>query len=98
MELKINNKIYKVLKDYGETISTINLEEYITDFYANYDYIVGDWAYGKLRLKGFYKNNHKFVKDYNNFDKVDDYINNGCAYGCKHFILEVVKNNNIEKE
>ena len=88
MELKIDNKLYKVLKDYGETISTINLEEYITDFYDNYDYIVGDWAYGKLRLKGFYDRNNNKCKQLNNIQLLDKYLKNNCAYNCKYFILK----------
>lgn len=98
MEIKVRNNKYNVIKDYGDTISTIDLEEYITDYYDNFDYIVGDWAYGKVRLKGFYNHGHKFVKSFNDYDKVEDYINNKCAYGCKHFILEKVKNNNIENK
>ena len=88
MEIKINDKSYIIIKDYGDTISTIDLNELVTEYYDNFDYIVGDWAYGKIRLKGFYKHTNKNVKDYNDFDKVEEYIKNNCAYGCKHFILE----------
>jgi len=97
MEIVIREKKYKVLKDYGETISLINFDEIVTDFYDIYDYIVGDWAYGKVRLKGFYKKNHKNVKKHNNFENVDSYIENECAYGCKHFILEKVNESIVEK-
>lgn len=91
MEIVINNKKYKVIKDYGNTISISNLDELVTDYYDNFDYIVGDWAYGKVRLKGFYNKDNKFVKEHNNIDRVEDYIKNDCAYGCKHFILEKMK-------
>jgi len=98
MEIVLRNKKYKVIKDYGDTVSSSNLEEIVTEYYDNFDYIVGDWAYGKLRLKGFYDKTNKFVKNFNNIDNVDDYIENSCAYGCKHFILEKVKQKGIEKE
>ena len=94
MEIVIREKKYNVIKDYGNTIGEINFDEIVTEYYDNFDYIVGDWAYGKLRLKGFYKKNSKFVKSFNNIENVDYYIENNCAYGCKHFILEKV---NIEK-
>ena len=90
MEKLIRDKKYIVVKDFGETLDTINLEEFVTDYYDNFDYIVGDWAYGKVRLKGFYKHSNKNVKKYNDYDDVEDYITNKCAYGCKHFILEKV--------
>ncbi len=97
MEININDKKYKVIKDYGDTLSLVDLNEIVTDYYNNFDYIVGDWAYGKVRLKGFYKHNNKLQKKYNDYNNVDDYIKNSCAYGCKHFILEVVSKN-VEKE
>ena len=98
MEILIRDKKYKVKKDYGDTINSSNLEEIVTEYYDNFDYIVGDWAYGKLRLKCFYDKTNKNVKNFNNIDNVNDYIENNCAYGCKHFILEKVKQNGIEKE
>lgn len=98
MEIEIRHKKYKIVKDYGETINTINLEEIVTDYYDNFDYIVGDWAYGKVRLKGFYNHDNKLVKNHNDISKVEDYIKNNCAYGCKHFILEKIKNNAVEKQ
>lgn len=94
MEKIINGKKYKIIKDYGDTLSSINLDEYVTDYYDNFDYIVGDWAYGKLRLKGFYNHNNKLAKKMNDYNSVEDYIQNNCAYGCKHFILEHI----VEKE
>jgi len=98
MDILIRNKKYKVIKDYGETISITNLDEIVTEYYDNFDYIVGDWAYGKVRLKGFYNKDHKHVKNFNNIANVEDYINNNCAYGCKYFILEKIKDKTIEKE
>ena len=88
MEKLINGKKYEIVKDFGDTLSSISLDEIVTDYYDNFDYIVGDWAYGKVRLKGFYDANNKLVKDHNNINKDQDYIDNNCAYGCKHFILK----------
>ena len=97
MEILINNIKYNVIKDFGETVKTIDFNELVTDYYNEFDYIVGDWAYNKVRLKGFYKSDNKKVKKFNNIDSVEEYINNNCAYGCKHFILEKQVNNTVEK-
>lgn len=91
MEIVIRDKKYKIIKDYGDTVSSSNLDEIVTEYYDNFDYIVGDWAYGKIRLKGFYDKTSKYVKDFNNIDNVNYYIENSCAYGCKYFILQKVK-------
>ena len=97
-KITINDKEYEVVENYNDAIDVELLQEKITDYFDGFDYIVGDWAYGKLRLKGFYDKTNKFVKNFNNIDNVDDYIENSCAYGCKHFILEKVKQKGIEKE
>ena len=60
----------------------------VTDYFKVYDYIVGDWAYGKLRLKGFYDKNNKFCKDLNNIENLDSYLKNNCAFNCKYFVLK----------
>jgi len=91
MEIEIKKNKYRVIKDFGDTINTIDLNELVTDYYDNYDYIVGDWAYGRVRLKGFYKHDNKLVKSYNDYNNIEEYIQNKCAYGCKHFILEKIK-------
>ncbi len=90
--MKIRNNEYKVLTDDGKTISNLNLEEIVTDYYDNFDYIVGDWAYGKVRLKGFYNAHNKLVKNFNNIDNLDNYLKTNCAYGCKYFVLEKINN------
>ena len=85
---EINNKKYKLIKEYKEGFDKETVESLLTDYFFDFDYVFGDWAYSKLRLKGFYKHDNKLRKDYNDYNKVDDYINNNCAYGCKYFILE----------
>ena len=76
MKIKIKDNDYEVVKDYGDTLSELDLDVIVTDYYDNFDYIVGDWAYGKVRLKGFYESNNKNVKSFNNIKNVDDYISN----------------------
>ena len=91
MQLKIRNITYDVIKDDDKTVDPVKLEEMITDYYDNFDYIVGDWAYGKVRLKGFYESNNKLKKEHNDIKNVDNYIEKNCAYGCKYFILKKLK-------
>jgi len=84
----INNISYNVIKDVKDAIDITLLTDKITDYYDSFDYIVGDWAYGKVRLKGFNKKENKNFKPSNDIAKVDEYLKNNCAYGCRYFILE----------
>lgn len=87
-EIIVNDITYEVISNYRDAIDIEVLKEKITDYYDGFDYIVGDWAYNKLRLKGFYDSSNKNCKEYNNIKYVDDYIKNNCAYGCKWFSIK----------
>lgn len=91
MNIEINGIQYKVIKDNDKTCDVELLKEMMTDYFNDYDYIVGDWAYSKLRLKGFTKKNNKINNKINDYSQVDFYIKNNCAYGCKYFILEKIQ-------
>ena len=82
---------YKLIKNYKEGFNKdIFLEKY-TDFFDDYDYIVGDFAYDKLRLKGFCNKDNKLFNKINDKNNMDNYIKEDCAYECKYFILEKIK-------
>lgn len=86
-EIVINNQKYRVIKDHKNAIEEEVLKEKLTDYFDSFDYVVGDWAYGKLRLKGFNNKTNKNFKSINDIDTVDDYLKNNCAFGCRYFIL-----------
>jgi uncharacterized protein YutD len=90
-KIMINEIQYEVIVNERDAIDKDILKEKITDYFDNYDYIVGDWAYGKVRLKGFYDSKNKNCKKFNDIAHVDDYIKNNCAYGCRWFELKKCK-------
>ena len=57
--MKLLEQEYKLIKDNKECFNLEEIEEKITDYFKDYDYIVGDYAYSKLRLKGFTKKCNK---------------------------------------
>lgn len=90
MEIEINGIKYKVTKNYREGFVLEEVITRTTEYFNDFDYIFGDWAYGKLRLKGFYNKNNKKVKDINNVEDLDKYIKNNCAHDCRYFLLEKI--------
>lgn len=89
----LENKEYELIEEQREGFDLEELKNKYTDYFEPYDYIVGDWAYGKLRLKGFYDEKNKNVKDLNNIKNVKKYLNDNCAYNCKYFIIKRVYKN-----
>ena len=79
---------YKLVTDYKDAFDNEQVLAKATDYFNEYDYIVGDWSYGSLRLKGFCKKENKLFNKINDFNKLEEYLKNNCAYGCKYFVLE----------
>ena len=79
---------YTLLENYKDGFDKEAVEHLYTDYFEPYDYILGDWSYGKLRLKGFYRSSNAKKKAVNDFSKKEQYIKENCAYDCKYFVLE----------
>lgn len=90
---KINENNYEIIKNYKDGFDYEEIKNKCseTDYFDNYDYIVGDWSYGKLRLKGFCDKQNKLYKDINDINNLDNYINNLCSYECKYFVIKKQK-------
>lgn len=84
-----NNKYHLISDD--ECFNLEEVKEKATDYFEPYDYIFGDYAYGKLRLKGFCDKNHKQANSINCIEQLDTYIKEYCAYGAKTFLLKKEK-------
>ena len=93
MRIEVENREYELIKDYKDAFDRSEFESKYTDYFYDYDYIVGDIAYGKLRLKGFYDEKNKKVNKINNYKNVDSYLKKNCAVDCRHFILKKMTNN-----
>lgn len=87
-EIIVNDKKYELIKNYKDAYNEEDFLIKCTDYFYDYDYIVGDIAYGKLRLKGFYDDKNKKVKKINNFNNIDKYLEENCARDCKYFIIK----------
>lgn len=86
--IEIGDFKYELVDNYRDAFVFEDFNNKFTDYFYEFDYIVGDWAYGKLRLKGFFNNKNDKCKDYNNIDNVKKYLKENCAYNCKYFILK----------
>lgn len=92
-EINIEDKTYELLTNYKEALNEEEFKEKYTDYFYDYDYIVGDIAYNKLRLKGFYDAKNKKVNKINNFNNLDTYLKNNCAVECRYFVLKKINKN-----
>lgn len=89
-KIVINNNEYELIRNDNECFNDDVILK-VTDYFDDYDYIFGDYAYDKVRLKGYYDSNNKKAKKINDIKYMDDYVQNYCAYGSKIFLLKKVK-------
>lgn len=87
-KINIEDKEYEIIVNYKDAFDEELFLSKCTDYFYDYDYIVGDIAYSKLRLKGFYDNSNKKAKKINNYDYLEDYLKNHCAVDCKYFVVK----------
>ena len=90
-KIVINDIEYEIIRNDKDCINKKELEEKITDYFDEYDYIMGDFAYDKVRLKGYYNSDNKMAKKINDIKYLDDYIENYCSYGARIFLLNKIK-------
>ena len=84
----IENMTYELIKNVNDAFVFEDFEGKFTDHFYDYDYIVGDYSYEKLRLKGFYEKNSKKVTAINNIKDLETYIRDYCNYNAKYFLLK----------
>lgn len=85
---KFNEINYELIKNFKEGFDFEEIQTRFTDYFEKFDFVFGDWAYGKLRLKGFYESNNKNVKNFNDIKELDKYIEENCAVDCRYFLLK----------
>ena len=88
--VKVGEYSFEIIDNYREAFNEEEFISLFTDYFYDYDYIIGDYEYSKLRLKGFYEDNNKKCKKYNKISNKDEYIKKYCAYNCKYFVLKKI--------
>lgn len=88
--IEINNIKYELIENEKNCFNEEEFKEKVTDYFEPYDYIFGDYAYDKLRLKGFYESDNKKVTKINDIKYLNEYKNDYCSYGAKTFLLKKI--------
>jgi uncharacterized protein YutD len=87
-EFTINGHKYVLLTEYRDAFQTEKLEERFSSILSKYDYIVGDWGFDQLRLKGFFGPDNPLVQKTTSVDTIQDYLYEYCNFGCAYFIIQ----------
>lgn len=88
--LMINQRPYRLVTNYREGFNPEKLGERFSEVLTRYDYIVGDWGYDQLRLKGFFEATNKRAQAEQRIDTLQDYLYEYCNFGCAYFVVQRV--------
>ncbi|MCS1351789.1 YutD family protein [Mechercharimyces sp. CAU 1602] len=91
----IQQQVYELLTDHKEGWKSEIFHKRYSEILGKYDYIVGDWGYGQLRLKGFYEAGSPRVTRETNIHHLQEYLTEYCNFGCSYFILRKMKKERI---
>ncbi|OLO28562.1 hypothetical protein BTR23_17660 [Alkalihalophilus pseudofirmus] len=89
--IRVQGVSFEVIEDVR---NAWNEEEFMgrySDVLNKYDYIVGDWGYSQLRLRGFFEDNNKKSNYDNKISTLSEYLYEYCNFGCPYFVLKRVK-------
>ncbi|WP_067841624.1 YutD family protein [Amphibacillus sediminis] len=86
--IQVEGLTYQVIEDYRNGFVEEAFTERFTDILAKYDFIVGDWGYEQLRLKGFYDDQNTKATFDTKASTIDDYLYEYCNFGCAYFIVK----------
>jgi len=88
--IHIGGKCYELAHENRNGWNAEMFRDRYSEVLERYDYIVGDWGYNQLRLKGFFRDNNAKASKDSAFSSMTDYINEYCNFGCAYFVLEKV--------
>ena len=80
--IKVNQQYFELIEDYRECFDEELFASRYSDILDKYDFVVGDFGYDQLRLKGFYKDSNKKAEISKRFSTIQDYILEYCNFGC----------------
>lgn len=96
--LKLSQIDYRIIENYKDAFDLEMMENRYSDYLLKYDYIVGDIAYQKLRLRGFFDNHRKGVPIDMKIGHLEDYLVEYCSFGSPYFVLERVEKKKEDPE
>jgi uncharacterized protein YutD len=89
--IEINNINYEVVKDYRNGFNEEAFRTRYSDILTRYDFIVGDWGYGQLRLRGFFEDDNPKATFDTKISTLTEYLYEYCNFGCAYFVVKKAK-------
>ena len=70
--------LFELIKDDKDSFVVADFDKRYVEYLGKYEFLVGDYSQGLLRLKGFQKKDAKYIPDY---------VNEFCALDQQYYVL-----------
>ncbi|WP_349408380.1 YutD family protein [Pseudalkalibacillus sp. SCS-8] len=87
----VNGNHYEVIENYRDGWNEEEFTSRYSEILHKYDYIVGDWGYNQLRLRGFFEDKSDKANFETKISSAPEYLLEFCNFGCPYFIVKKVK-------
>ncbi|MEI4830127.1 YutD family protein [Bacillus sp. FJAT-53711] len=87
----VNNIHYEVIAENRNGFNEEAFKARYAEILNKYDYIVGDWGYDQLRLRGFFADSNQRATYDTKISTLSEYLYEYCNFGCAYFVLRKVK-------
>ncbi|WP_144679218.1 YutD family protein [Bacillus altitudinis] len=87
----IQNATFDLVREIKDGFDEEAFKTRYSDILNKYDYIVGDWGYNQLRLKGFFDDQNQKATFDTKISTLDEYIYEYCNFGCAYFVLKRIR-------
>ncbi|WP_054655918.1 YutD family protein [Secundilactobacillus silagei] len=77
---QINDHPYELVVNYRDGFDRVELSDRFNTYFSRYDYLVGDWGFGQLRLRGFYDDKRNVAGELK-IGALQDYLDEACNTG-----------------
>ena len=95
--IKVGEQHFELIEEYKDGFNEEDFVARYSDILDKYDFIVGDYGYDQLRLKGFYKDTNKKSDISKRFSTIQDYLLEYCNFGCRYFILRKLTKDEVKQ-
>ncbi len=89
--VQINHLSYEIIENYRDSFDEEAFRNRYSEILNKYDYIIGDWGYNQLRLKGFFDDQNQKATYDTKISTLKEYLYEYCNFGCAYFVLKKIK-------
>ncbi|QKS72191.1 DUF1027 domain-containing protein [Paenalkalicoccus suaedae] len=89
--IKIQNQSYEIIENFRDGWDEEAFKARYSDVLSKYDFIVGDWGYDQLRLKGLFEDKNRKASPDSKIGFLQEYLYEYCNFGCSYFVIQKVK-------